>query len=280
MNINKAREFFSSYYENTLDPGLRQSFQRALETDAQIQAEYRAFESVLGELNILRDAPVEVPFNLHDKICQRIDLQILDQKHKSPSFFGGIWRSLALGGVAAVAIVAAFLAMNSRNDQSTAAGVASVSSPIGPRVQVDNRATYLSVGARNSTISIRKGVDGPVVSEFKLNGERLRSPLLNESADPVLLCISESGSKTKLYVAIPGKRRWSAESGEGTIAEMAKAISGFYQVPVELQSPDLDKSIGWKFSGSDPVDSIEVTNGKATLNIEQRSSGVLSVIEH
>ncbi len=280
MNINKAREFFSAYYENTLDHGLKQTFERELQSDAQIQAEYRAFEKVMGELNVLRDAPVEIPFNLHDKICQRIDLQVYEQKRKAPSFFGGIWRSLALGSVAAVVIVGTFLALNSRGGDTLAAGSITSTAPAAPRITSEDGTVYLSVGAGQGTVEVREGVGGPIVMQFHLNGRRLKSPMLNRGAEPQLLAVSEGGSKAVLMVALPGAKRATQKSGEGSVADLAKAIAGYYGIPVEIQSQDLALEANWKFDGPDPVDSVSATVNNGSLSIEQRSSGVLCVIVH
>lgn len=280
MNINKAREFFSAYYENALDSGLKQSFERELQSDAQIQAEYRAFEKVMGELNVLRDAPVEVPHNLHDKICQRIDLQLYEQKRKSPGLFGGLWRSLALGGVATAAIVAAIFAINNRGGDSVAAGNFAATTSASPRVTTEDGTVYLNVGAHQGTVEVREGVGGPLVKQIQLNGQRLRSPLLNKGARAQLLVISEGGSKTVLFVALPGSKRLSEKAGEGTVVDLAKAMAGYYGIPVEIQTADIQDTATWKFDGADPVDSVTATVHHGSLSIEQRSSGVLCVIIH
>ena len=46
MNANKAREFFSAYYEGSMDRAIRQTFERRLNSDSELHAEYKAFEQV------------------------------------------------------------------------------------------------------------------------------------------------------------------------------------------------------------------------------------------
>ena len=53
MNHDKAREFFSAYYEGTLESGLRQQLEARFRADAHLKADYAAFvETIeaLGEL--------------------------------------------------------------------------------------------------------------------------------------------------------------------------------------------------------------------------------------
>src|SRR3989442_1402138 len=114
MNINKAREFFSAYYENKLDLGLKQSFERELRSDAQIQVD------------------------------------------------------------------------------------------IGPEM----------------------------VQEFALNGRRLKSPLGNASKLPVLLSILDSETNARVWIALPGSRRIAPSVGDGTPADLAVALSGYFQTPI------------------------------------------------
>src|SRR5688500_10784952 len=99
MNASKAREFFSSYFEGTLDAGLRQAFERRLHTDAEIQAEYRAFERTMGQLSTLKDLEVEVPFDLHERISARVDLHIFEAKRAKGSPWIAMWKPLLIGGL-------------------------------------------------------------------------------------------------------------------------------------------------------------------------------------
>ena len=82
MNIEKAREFYSAYHEGSLDKGLKQAFERQLETDAQVAAEFRLFKQAMEELSQLESEAIEVPSDLHDRISARLDLHILEQRRK------------------------------------------------------------------------------------------------------------------------------------------------------------------------------------------------------
>ena len=111
MNSNKAREYFSAYLEGSLDAGLRQSFERKLATDATVQAEYRAFVSVVEKLNALKDETIDVPYDLHETISSRLDRHVYDNKSKTTFALSGWWRSLALGGLATAAIIATIVSL-------------------------------------------------------------------------------------------------------------------------------------------------------------------------
>ena len=73
MTHDKAREFFSAYYEGTLEPGLRASLGRRLEADARLQAEYDAFVGTVTSLDALRHEAVAIPAYLSDRIALRLD---------------------------------------------------------------------------------------------------------------------------------------------------------------------------------------------------------------
>jgi len=278
MNIQKAREYFSAYFENTLDAGLRQSFERALREDAQMQAEYRAFERVMGQLNALRDVPVEVPFNLHDRICQKIDLHVYEQKRQSPRVFGGIWKSLAYGGVAAVAIVGAFMAMNSRGGNSTAAGSIVSGGAVAPRLTLVEGVPTLSAMSQDGVLKVVDIDTEKTLSEVPLRGQRLQSPLRYNSEQPVLISITQSDVAGRLIVALPGTKRSSETNGSGKLRDLAKRMAELYRCPVEVIAADLDREVEWKLHTSDPVKSVLTSAGSGpAIGMEQRASGVIAI---
>ena len=71
MNQSKARDFYSAYYEGTLDFGLTQAFERALTTEAEVKAEYEQFVRVMEDLKVCKPL-VEPPEDLHLKIRERV----------------------------------------------------------------------------------------------------------------------------------------------------------------------------------------------------------------
>ena len=123
MNANKAREFFSSYFEGNLDDGLRQAFERTLNTDAELQAEYKAFERTLGQLAGLRDVEIEVPFDLHERISARLDRHIYEKRQTRGGGFLAFWKPALAAGVASLAVIGTVLSLNSSGGDVQGAAV-------------------------------------------------------------------------------------------------------------------------------------------------------------
>src|SRR5581483_925490 len=73
MNQEKAREFFSAYFEGVLEPGLKQSFEARLAADAMLQADYAAFSETMGELRTMPEEEIEAPIFLSDRVATRLD---------------------------------------------------------------------------------------------------------------------------------------------------------------------------------------------------------------
>src|SRR5687767_3235474 len=133
MNADKAREFFSSYFEGTLDAGLRQAFELRLETDAETQAEYRAFERSMGQLDTLKDIEIEIPYDLNEKISARVDRHIFEAKRTKGSPWLAFLRPMAIGGLAAAAIIGTVITMNNRSGGVQPAGLTTGSQP--PKIE-------------------------------------------------------------------------------------------------------------------------------------------------
>lgn len=261
MNLNKAREYFSAHYEGTLDPGLKQAFERVLATDATAQAEYRAFVKAVEAINSLRDEEIEIPYNLHDHISARLDKHVWDQKQqRRGSWFGTWWRSLAVAGVASLAILATLVSIFNRNTEGPSTGgvVPSVAAKKVPQVNVKMAGGQLMLeatanGAKTLTITDLDAktplgtpidlVKTPVVS----------SPLTNQANDPVLLEIMVPGA-TKLRVALPGKSGSGQEQGSGTVADLAKSMAAHFGCPVRVSEGDLAQPVSWRFKGTTLAD--------------------------
>src|SRR5438270_5999926 len=129
MNLAKAKDYFSAYYEGSLDRGLRQSFEARLNEDAQLQAEYRAFERTMRDLGAMGQIEIEPPEDLHDKIAARLDYALWEQKRQKAPLMGvPWWKGLAMGLAVAAGVLAAFFGVHSY--QVNAAGVIPTPSPV------------------------------------------------------------------------------------------------------------------------------------------------------
>ena len=88
MNAKKAQEYFSLHFEGELTGGLLDQFERALKTDAQVQAEYRAFVHTMKTLEELKAPIAEPNFDLHEVISQRMDKHLFDTIAERLNDFG------------------------------------------------------------------------------------------------------------------------------------------------------------------------------------------------
>jgi hypothetical protein len=264
MNANKAREFFSEYYEGKLDRALRQSFERRLESDPELKSEYRQFEAVMVGLGRLRDLPVDVPDDLHEMISSRIDRQLHAAKRAAPGGFFSWWKSAALAGVACAAIVAAVIAFRGGSGDTSQASVVPVAAPA--KIVEDDGSIFLKFdnpkGASDKSLVVRS--DGQTVTEQKVaGGDGIESPLTNPAAKPALMTI-ELGDQ-RLLVALPGTAIARSESREGSIEELALAISGRFRVAVQVEVPNASEKANWEFDGTDAMATKATASGRAIL---------------
>lgn len=274
MNETKAREHFSAYYLGELEPGLREAFERTLAGDAQIQAEYRAFAATMESLGRLKQVEVPVPPDLHDRITARVDRYVWEQKRARKPGWPGVWRSVALGGVAMVALVGAFLSLKSSGPLATG-GI--VPGPTADAITIrDDQgvATLEFAPSSPAVVVVRSGLDGPELSRFRLNGERLSSPLENAAKEAALVTITVEGKTDKTIVALPGTAPHRVAKGAGTLAEMARAMAGFYGRAVQLASADPDVRVSWEFAAGAPGKSV-VEGGNVTVT--EMAAGVVSL---
>lgn len=284
MNADKAREFFSAYMEGTLDNGLKQAFERALASDAQIQAEYDAFKRTSGQLDLLKTPVPAPPYDLHDRIMARLDLHLLEEKKKPAPWFGLRLRGALTLGIAAVAIFGAVASLNST-------GVINVASVFGggsPKV-----ADFFTVGVRNGqlgltyrtseerTLTFRLSSTGEVLQRYKIDGvsastgKTLNCPLNYSSQEAVLIQVDIQGEKNALFIAVPGSGRSTVASGSGTVNDLALGIADFYGKPVVVNS-SANESAAWDFSKSPDAMSAASDALKGTeRSVDQRRGQVI-----
>lgn len=276
MNLEKARDHFSAYYEKTLEKGLLEAFERALKTDAQVQAEYRAFERLMGDLEVLKTPVPEPGEDLHELISRRLDLHIHEQKRRAPGSLFGWWKSLALGGLATAALVLAVLQIQSapKNGSVGASLVPSVASEKLELKPYQNgfRLEYAATGRKSITI---RTIDGVVLEEKTIQSGSLLSPLANQNPNAKLLQVEVSGEKP-VVVAVPGTRIQTEMTGEGTVKDLALAVAGFYRQPVMLTLGDEIK-LKWEFREGEAIASIDKALAETNYSAQQNESGVIVV---
>lgn len=276
MNANKAREFFSSYSEGSLDNGLRQAFENALNTDAEIQAEYRAFERTMLELATLKDCEAEVPFDLNERISARLDRHIFEQKRAKPTGIAFLWKPFLVGGLAALAIVATVLSMNRTGGGAQEAGLG-LSGGQKPRIEQPKTGFELRLDSITG--------ETPRKVSMTKNGETLdlgaitTLELKNEGDKPEFVSISIEGEPSPLYVAVPAKQG-SADPKDETLRGAALRLAQRQQKPVVMSVPDPAAAMPYRAAVSkDPVGAGSETFGSG-YGVEHRADGSIWIMQH
>lgn len=270
MNVNKAREYFSAYFEGSLDRGLKQSFEQALGQDAQLQAEYKAFERTMAELATMSANEVEPPADLHDRIVARLDRHVWEQKQAKPGGIGAWWHRLAIG-VAATAVLAIALVQLNSNSQTSSAGIVPVPVNSGKsKVSLGISPKGLTLSHSQATLSITLlDSEGKEIDSVTLNNERLEGKLLaNSSEHAQLVGIAVSG-KQVLWVAIPGSKRTPLEKAAGSIKDLARALANAYGKPVSVDAAKASLKVSWA-AGDEIVAVAKEAVNRHSLGVELR----------
>lgn len=277
MNAHKVRDFFSAHHEGTLEKGLAEALERKLSEDPALRAEYAEFVQSIEWMDSLKSAEIEIPFDLNDRISAAVDRHILDNKKSKGSWFSHYWRQLALGGVAFAAIAIAIMSLN------RGAGSGPGEAGFGPRAQpqslpiftANNKGIHLNITAKGSqSIVVREGIDGPVVHQFAVTDQTLDSPLENKSDRAALLTIEQGGQPIG-RIALPGSKSLAAGKGEGTIAEFAMSIAGYYRQPVVLPTLDPKLQVKWDLQGTDPLTTKAQFGSNGELRISKLNDSML-----
>lgn len=282
MNLAKARDFYSDYYEGSLEDGLRQAFERAKASDPHIEADYREFCLAMDKLNSLAEIEIEVPQTLHETISARIDRHIWETERATPRKGIFSWRLPIYGAVAAAAIASTIFAINRQSD----GGPSEASFIPGTRVQRDTPPPSLAVvdgsvhlkyaSKEKLKITVRDDVSGLIIKELNPGKGNVDSPITNERPDPVIVKIEFSDGSAPIRLVIPGTRTEAKLSGEGKLSELAVAISETYRVPVLLPESD-DARVKWSFAAADTVGTLPAALAADGVLLETRSNGFLAL---
>lgn len=281
MNASKAREFFSSYFDGSLDGGLRQAFERKLNTDSDLKAEYQAFERTMSMLDSMRETEVEVPFDLTERINARIDRHVYEQKRAEKAPALAWWKSLAIGTAAALAIFGTIKGFGGGPSATAEANL--LGGPQAEHVQVvrDNGELVLKYQTTGrKSVTIREDVAGKELKRVDLDGKQLESELRNSDAQPRLVSVQVDGESRPTLVAVPGTDSIEVTTGKGTIGELAKNLAGRYRVPVVVVANDVAREMTWTYSSLEPVSGATEALKDASFSVELHSDGILWIQQH
>lgn len=290
MNAEKAREYFSSYFEGELQGGLKESFERSLNTNAQVQAEYRAFEQTMQGLGSLYADVPEPDFDLHERISQRIDKHFYELDRAPRSSFWSGWRRFAVAGIAGIAVVGAGISlMNSNNGNATSGVIPSGGGPKKPQkanavdatrielTETDGKWVFHYTPVGSETVEVRDE-SGMPIQDTNLTGEKLECPLVNEGSSATSVQISVSSASNPVFVALPGSDTSEPEaSGKGKLIDLAKSAAQFFGRPIMVAVKNGNADVAWKFDSDHPVASITASIESLGYNVEELDSGALRI---
>jgi hypothetical protein len=283
MNSEKARDFFSSYHEGTLERGLKQALEQRFAADPTLAADYAAFDETMRELSAMSREEVETPIYLSDRIATRLD-QVFDRP-KARISLGQIWRGLAVTATGAAVIGIVAVGLNNR-PHSPEVAVGNLISTPQPAVNSDQLNFEFRDGAVTlsyrpttpKTVVVSSGTNGAELKKFELDNQVLKSPLSNDLPSTALFCIQIEGEGTRSLLAMPGTKRITEKTGSGTLSEFAVALAGYYHVPVLVPAADAGKAITWDFSDPDSRHAATTALSGQPYSVDQRASGMLVIL--
>ena len=249
MNSGKAREYFSDYYENTLDPGLKKGFESALAQNPDLKHEWIEFEATLSSLESLREMEIEIPYDLHDKIVARIDHSVWEKKQTPrTSWFTGWWRSLSMGAVACAVAVASLIAIGNRQGSSGyAAGIVGSSAESLVARMEGGKFQFMAAQNGEAELVVRDVIAGKELERIPFDHQRVICPVT--SNDPAGRVISaELKGTSKIIVALPASGEHNVTSGK--VSDFAMALAAKLGKPVILERVDLSQTASWTMESS------------------------------
>ncbi|MDR3690437.1 MAG: hypothetical protein P4L46_13735 [Fimbriimonas sp.] len=278
MNQDKAREFFSAYYEGILEGGLKHSFEQSLRSDAVLQADFAAFTETIRELDALKDEEIEIPIFLSDRIASRLEEAQNKQRRGLPVWLGWVG-GLTLTGVAAVLILVAAPRLRSSASVDQA-GITGASNLDQIQFKVDGARVIVRYQPSSAkTIVVSAPSTGKEIQRFNLSNQRLESPIENSLAKAVIFKIEALGDKSASLIALPGRSIETAKSGSGSVQDLAVALAGHYRVPVEVEAVDVTHRVSWTFASADARSAANQALESEGFSVDQRSDGLIEILD-
>lgn len=277
MNQDKAREFFSAYYEGSLDAGLRQTMDQRLRNDGALKADYAAFVETMKVLDHLSGEDVEIPIYLSDRVATRLEQERERNSKRFPVL--SLWvKGLMFTGLAAAAVVSAFLSFGSKGPVA-GAGIVD-SSPESSQPTFSGGGSTVSMSFRphdERMVVVSSAISGREVQRFTVNASTPSHPFENRLSGTALFRIDVPADHFSTLLAVPGVGGGAESAGSGTVRDFAVALAGRYHVPVLLKTQDDQKRLAWKLSGSDAREAANSALKDLNVSVDERSSGILNL---
>jgi anti-sigma factor RsiW len=284
MNQDKAREFFSAYYEGNLERGLRQTMEQRLHADAQLQAEYRAFQRTMDQLDNLKFEEIEAPSYLSDRIATRIEEARVASRPRNPFL---LWLPrYAVAGLAAVALAGATFAIFSHGGSYAPSSITPGTSnlPLTPPpaeiVSVSGTAQHVVLHYQSASARSVQVLDatGQKLKSYPLAAsQQLNANLDNPNPEAVLFEVKASENGPDVFVAVPGTNHLPSSKDSGSVGDFASALADTFGAPVIVNVPDLTKTVSWTLAGADARGQALKALEGTDYEVSQTASGVLSI---
>lgn len=279
MNVAKAREHYSAHYEGTLERGLKEALERAMNSDPQIAAEYQAFVETYASLVDWGAQDIPIPDDLHERISAKVDLVAWQEKQKSAGPSVARLRGWVLGGLAVGALALFALQFGQQGDASMAGiGGPGIGSS-GLDVRVTEGQVLLSYpGLKNEKISLRDEA-GKLLESLDLSQAELKDKVISNPSTVAQVFSVSVGDQNPIHIALPGSVRGGKELERGSLVDLARSFAAFYRTPVVLAVNNPNQLVEWRYE-TDEVLAVTDAIDLLGLQAELRSSGVLWIQAH
>ena len=286
MNLSRARELFSAYFEGELDAALKHQFEAALNASEELQNEYAEFVAFFGELGTMSEEEIDVPMYLSDRIATRLEEAQAKRSTGLGSFgFGwltGAFSRFAVGGLVAAAILGAGIGIMSKGGPAAADLVPFWNPSEKPPVANVNPLEYSFDGQLLSlTYQVQEHqtltVNGQPVRPKRAGDRTITVNLPNPGVKSAEVSIAIEGGNLHETVIVPGKDRSGILASTGQIQEFAHALADRYGVPVRLTVGDSKAAIAWNFTPNNPYDAAKSALDKTGFTADKRANGLIVI---
>jgi len=271
MNASRARDYFSEYYEGTIEPGLKLAFEQRLQSDSALRAEYDDFVAAMDLLGGIQDEEIEVPIYLSDRIATRLDEAVAKKPVGAASWLGW-FRNLGFAGAAAAALVVVAIAGIGGNETARA----SILGIGGAR----NEATTNELDYRingSSVIATFQGNNGrELIVDGKRMGANVEVPFNNPNSSAYVFTVRVDGRADEDRIVVPGSERSRETQGNGTVVEFASAIADYYGTPVRLSVSNPDGNLSWTFTHAEASLAMTAALANTKYAVDKRS-GIICI---
>ncbi|HCM74442.1 MAG TPA: hypothetical protein PLB31_00790 [Fimbriimonadaceae bacterium] len=259
MNSQQARDLFSEYREGTLEAGLREQFERALRQDASLRKDYEQFCAILMALEGGRDEVIEVPLELSRRITES-----LETATPAPRRFNIIelFRSpLGYGVAAAVVLIPVILISLNRGGGSNASQASMLGGSTVPTRSefrmVESELSIVLQSPKSDQLEVRDGLEGPVEQTFEVGAKTLRQAFTNAKPEAQGFWFDfKDDTLADRYVVMPGRTLVTTQEGEGSILDLATAISNHQGIAIEVANPSSESTFKWNLTPEDNLETM------------------------